>query len=514
MRTAFRQRTRALAKGFQQNFKSGDIMVDRKIAIVGAGPTGLVCLKEALALGLVPTAFEARSGIGGLWRKDDGLVWSSLHTNLSKWTCAFSDQPWPSQVQDFPSAGELRTYLSSYAERFGLEPFMRPGTRVTSVTPSDGGWRVTSLANGHSDTEWFDNIVICSGVFGTPYIPPLQNVTTFRGEVHHSTVYRNADPYQGKRVTVVGASFSGIEVACDLAAAGISVDLVFRKFSWIMPRLIQGETGHVPLDLLFYQRPPKLKQKVSNGEANLNRAKYFESEFGNPGRLHPALMMPVDTSPPMAAISDDFGTHIKSGAIRPKRASITGYTASGLVLDDQTTHVADAVIFCTGYGCDLSFLEPAVRQAIAYNPADRFVPFVADRTVFHPDLPGLAFAGVYRGPYFGVMELQARWATMVFADVIAPPTREQSAVNIEIERQIRSEVPQPQFPHGNYVEFADSIASEIGALPADDTTPTEIADAFARGPSLPSHYRLTGPSADPQLALETIRSAWARIGMQ
>lgn len=489
-------------------------MAGKRVAIVGGGPTGLVCLKEALRLGLQPTAFEARSGFGGLWREDDGLVWSSLHTNLSKWTCAFSDHPWPLHVQDFPSAVELRNYLSSYAERFGLQPFLRAGSRVTAIKAEREGWMVTSQSNGLLENELFDNIIICSGVFGTPYIPPLQNTMAFKGEVHHSTDYKKPEPYRGKRITIVGASFSGIEIACDLASAGVPVDLVFRKFSWIMPRLIQAEMGKVPLDLLFYQRSPKQAPPVSKSEANLNRAKYFESEFGNPGVLHPALKMPVDTSPPMAAISDDFGSLVKSGGIRPKRASITGFAEKGLVLDDLSIHEADVVMFCTGYGCDLSFLDPTVRQAVAYNPADRFVPFVADRTVFHPDLPGLAFAGVYRGPYFGVMELQARWATMVFADAIAAPSHEQSTRNINTEKQIRAEVPQPQFPHGNYIEFADSIAAEIGVLPGEKELPPEVADVFMRGPSLPSHYRLTGPCAEPDVAMETIRSAWARIGLQ
>lgn len=488
-------------------------MASKKIAIVGTGPTGLVCIKEALALGLQPTAYEARSGIGGLWRKDDGLVWASLHTNLSKWTCSFSDHPWPTHVRDFPSAAELRTYLASYAERFGLASFVRTGTRVTNIARSGQSWLVTSVRGTKEDKELFDCVVISSGVFGTPYIPPFQDRIAFRGEVHHSTDYRTATPYKGKKVTVVGASFSGIEIACDLAAAGVPVDLVFRKFSWIIPRLIRGESGLVPLDLLFYQRPSEQKPSLSKADANLNRARYFDSEFGNPGKLHPALTMPVDASPPMAAISDDFAHHINAGLIHPKRATVTGFNTTGLTFDDHSQLDSDAIIFCTGYGCDLSFLDQSLQRSIEYNPSDRFVPFVADKTVFHPDLSGLAFAGVYRGPYFAVMELQARWATMVFSDQLAPPSREMSLAQVEAERSIRREAPQPQFPHGNYVEFADAIATEIGILPVDGAA-VDVARALSRGPSLPAHYRLTGPMCTPEQSLATIQSAWDRMGLQ
>ncbi len=75
------------------------------------------------------------------------------------------------------------------------------------------------------------------------------------------------------------------------------------------------------------------------------------------------------------------------------------------------------------------------------------------------------FVGFYRGPYFAVMELQARWVAGVFADAISTPTADEIDVGIADAQTLRNFSPRPQFPYGNYVEFADRIARQVGCYP-------------------------------------------------
>lgn len=68
----------------------------------------------------------------------------------------------------------------------------------------------------------------------------------------------------------------------------------------------------------------------------------------------------------------------------------------------------DYVIFCTGLRPCLSFLPPKIMSLLEFDMDDLLQPLILHHQTWNPSVPGLAFVGVYRGPYFGAMELQAR----------------------------------------------------------------------------------------------------------
>jgi len=117
--------------------------VGRKtIAIIGAGPSGLVAAKEAWEAGLLPTVFEKAEDIGGLWRPNTGLVWDSLMTNISRHTCRFSDFAWGDVEDDagegcsdlFPSAKKVHEYLHRYmAKHSYIKDRLHLNTEVVRV---------------------------------------------------------------------------------------------------------------------------------------------------------------------------------------------------------------------------------------------------------------------------------------------------------------------------------------------------------------------------------------------
>jgi len=83
----------------------------------------------------------------------------------------------------------------------------------------------------------------------------------------------------------------------------------------------------------------------------------------------------------------------------------------------------------------------------------------------HPNLPGLYFVGMYKGPFFAVMELQARWACRLLSGKLTLPSKDKIAEGLAKEIQIREFQPRGQFPHPDYVKFADEIAELAGSFP-------------------------------------------------
>lgn len=68
----------------------------------------------------------------------------------------------------------------------------------------------------------------------------------------------------------------------------------------------------------------------------------------------------------------------------------------------------DHIIFCTGLRPNLEFLPEKILQQLEYDVNDSLQPLILQHQTWSPSVPGLAFVGVFRGPYFGAMELQAR----------------------------------------------------------------------------------------------------------
>jgi len=149
--------------------------VAKRVAVVGAGPSGLATVKELLDEEHIPTCFEKAIEPGGVFRfgEQDGVVWESCRLTSSGPMTAFSDYPVRRHQTDHLLAGEYCDYLAQYAEALGVLRHLRLGTVVESVKPDpNGGWIVSSATtNGPRHEEQFDAVAICSGLHQHPHLP-------------------------------------------------------------------------------------------------------------------------------------------------------------------------------------------------------------------------------------------------------------------------------------------------------------------------------------------------------
>ncbi|XP_023787336.1 dimethylaniline monooxygenase [N-oxide-forming] 5-like [Cyanistes caeruleus] len=101
-------------------------MAARRVAIIGAGASGLCALKCCLEEGLEPTCFERSKDIGGLWRfeerPEDGRasIYRSVIINTSKEMMCFSDFPIPEDFPNYMHNSKIMEYFRMYAQHFDL----------------------------------------------------------------------------------------------------------------------------------------------------------------------------------------------------------------------------------------------------------------------------------------------------------------------------------------------------------------------------------------------------------
>jgi len=485
-----------------------------RIAILGGGPSGLAACKAALEEGLQPTVFEQAAGVGGLWRSDGaGKVWNAMRTNLSKFTCAFSDDPWPGEAPDFPSAMEVQAYLEQYASKHGLRQHVQLHSRVTSLELlAAGGWQVswqTGADEGQQHrSEAFSYVIVASGIFARPQRLALPGMETFSGELIHAADYREPARFAGRRVLVVGAAFSGADLAVNLAGVAASVTVATRRPLWYLPRYVKSK----PVDLLFYSRAAADRSRgASEEERNRNRHAFFASIVGDLPRPL-AAPDPSRGDLPFVAITDTFLDAVRAGSVVARPTEVVAFEGQAAVFADGKREEFDAAILATGYCLELDFLAAPQRQALELDPEDLLQPAILHECVWRPELPGLAFVGIYRGPYFAVMELQARWACGVFSGRLPAPTAAELEAGLEAERSVRRQRPRPQFPHGDYVGMVESLAHRVGVHPAEilASESDDLRPLLHDGPLLPFHYRLVGFGARRAVAEAAIRECAAK----
>jgi dimethylaniline monooxygenase (N-oxide forming) len=475
-------------------------MTSPSVAILGSGPSGLAAAKATLEHGLRPVVFEAEAQPGGMWGGPGRGAWSDFaRTNISRYGCAFSDCAWPEDSDVFPVRRDVVLYLRRYADSFDLLPHVQFGTRVVSIRSVDGGrWLLAwSDADGQGEAV-FDHVVVGSGFFTEPFTPAFPGLADFAGEVFHSGACGQAAVLRarcaGKRVLVVGAAFSGTEIAAQLAPYA-RVTVTLRQPMWFLPRWVRATDGGslYPLDLVINSRR-------ANNPMRHDPHLFLRRVGGDPGAASPELTFDRGRELPRTiVISDEFLGLVQGEAVTVKRSAGLEFNSGGVIYSDGTRQALDVVILCTGFTSSLPFFDPATLRMMGFDASDQLQPHLLHRSMFHPDLPGLAFIGHYRGPHFPVMELQSRWLARIVSGELPMPDRATMLAGVADERAIRARLPRPQFPHGDLVSLADGLARDVGVYPAlaeDDV----LRERVIQGPLLPAHYRLMGPHAKPELA--------------
>jgi cation diffusion facilitator CzcD-associated flavoprotein CzcO len=198
------------------------------VAVIGAGPCGLVATKTLKERGISVICFETGDRVGGLWaiknKNGRGGAYCSLHINTSTAMTQFSDFPLPTNAGDFPSHSVMGRYFSDYADRFELQEVLRFGIEVRQCVPVADGY-LLSLFDRTTKVHFeqrFDALVVANGHHWDPSFPQPLPTDGFAGDTLHSGSYMSPrDPVDvcGKRVLVVGIGNSAVDIACEICEA-------------------------------------------------------------------------------------------------------------------------------------------------------------------------------------------------------------------------------------------------------------------------------------------------------
>uniref|UniRef100_A0A8C0IW00 Flavin-containing monooxygenase n=1 Tax=Chelonoidis abingdonii TaxID=106734 RepID=A0A8C0IW00_CHEAB len=469
-------------------------MAKKRIAVIGAGSSGLCTIKCCLDDGLEPTCFERSEDIGGLWRfkenPEEGRasIYKSVIINTSKEMMCFSDFPIPDEFPNYMHNSKIMEYFRMYADHFDLLKYIRFKTTVISVTrrpdfSSTGQWDIVTESKGKQESAVFDGVMVCSGHHTNAHLPldSFPGIEKFKGRYSHSRDYKNPQEFSGKRVIVIGIGNSGGDLAVELSHEADQVFLSTRRGAWVLNRV--AEQGY-PLDIVLTTRLKAFfKQMLTTSMVNQwaeNRvnARFNHAHYG----LRPQIISQHPT------INDELPNRIISGKVLVK-PNIREFTETGAIFEDGTREEdIDAVFFATGYSFSFPFLQDCVK--VVENQVSLY------KFIFPPHLekPTLAFIGLIQplGAIMPIAELQSRLAIQVFKGLIKLPTESDMMANITQEKdEIQRHTIQV-----DYVEYMDELACLVGVKPnllSLFLTDPKLAMEVFFGPCTPYQYRLRGP---------------------
>ena len=349
---------------------------DYDLLIVGAGFAGL-----GMAIGLLRegrrdfVVLERAGDLGGAWRDNR---YPGCACDIPSVLYSFSFAPNPDWSRIYPTQGEIWGYLHRLAETRGLLPFIRFGKAVVSMVFDEAAqlWRV---ATADGDLLTARVVVTAAGGLSNPVVPAIEGAETFQGPMFHSARWDEAFASTGKRVALIGAGASAIQIAPALAPLAARLHLFQRTPPWVIPRHDRARKawerrlfaafppvqallrlgvylGHEVRAVGFLGRIGILKIAQRAALAHLRR--------GLPDPAKRAAATPdYVLGCKRVLISNDYYPTLARDDVELVTAPIARITPKGIVTADGVERAVDAIVFATGFAVQEPLQGIEVRGA-------------------------------------------------------------------------------------------------------------------------------------------------------
>lgn len=420
--------------------------IDR-VAVIGAGISGVVTAAHLLKAGLEVTVFERNQEAGGVWLYDDrtpvdpvfpatkpsegeqtggyediqesdrlvlehappGPCYVGLQNNVSTPLMRVTLNSWPDKTPDYVSHRVLKEYIVDTSKKSGVYDETIFGAKVTNIekVTKKSKWQVswtelredeaTGKVKEQDSNALFDAVVVASGHYHAPRIPDIIGLADIKrlwpSRVFHSKGYRKPDQYAGKNVLLIGGGVSSTDIARELGPVATSIYQSTRNGAYDITEKMLPENGTRVAEIAFFE-----------------------------------ITGATGTEEPPAAATNwhlPIKVHLKSHGQEP------------------TLEQIDYVIVCTGYHFTLPFLRrfheddtPTAEASDTVLVTDGTQVHNLHKDIFYIPDPTLAFIGVpFYTATFSLFEFQAIALAEVFAGIARLPSgsnmREEYRAKIE-----------------------------------------------------------------------------------
>jgi Predicted flavoprotein involved in K+ transport len=439
----------------------------KKVAVIGAGPSGITALKNLLDQGIEAVAIDRNHDVGGNWiyseDESHSSVFETTHIISSKTLSQYEDftfDDFDPETADYPSHDELRRYFQAYAAHFNLYPHIRFGIMVKHCRWIDEEtWEITTEKDGIEEKELFTHLAVANGHHWKPRYPNYPG--EFSGEFLHSHHYKKAAPFKDKRVLVIGGGNSACDVAVETSRVSKKTAISWRRGYRIVPKFIFGK----PSDKVAEQSkwiPPRLRMFLNSILLRIiigkNEAYGLRPPTEHFGATHPT-------------INDELLHKIRHGKVKP-RMDIKKFEGKKVVFEDGKEEEYDTIIACTGYWLSHPFFD---KDFIDYSSG----PVPLYLKMFHPKITNLHFIGMFQplGCIWPGAELQSKLMAQELIGNWKRPENLEELCEKEVKNPDFKQINSPR--HTITVDFHRFVKDLKKQLPKNYVSKTPILKALS-----------------------------------
>lgn len=239
-------------------------MNNKKIAILGAGPSGLAQLRAFEAARLARNnnlpeivCYEKQDEIGGMWNYTwrtgldqngepvHGSMYRYLWSNGPKECLEFADysfeEHFKKPIPSYPPRAVLKDYIMGRINKQDISKYIKFECPVRWVDYNEETKKFTVTVMNHKtqaqEVDEFDYVVCATGHFSTPNMPSFEGIESFPNRVLHAHDFRDALEFKDKDILLVGGSYSAEDIATQCYKYGAnSITISYRTkplgFDW------------------------------------------------------------------------------------------------------------------------------------------------------------------------------------------------------------------------------------------------------------------------------------------
>lgn len=229
---------------------------DFKVLIVGAGMIGINAAIKLQQAGIAYQVIEAEHNVGGTWLVN---TYPGAAVDTESRIYSYSFEPNSSWTRYYPTGPEFLTYLNKVVDKYGVRDRIDFDTYVSGAKWDEAGakWVVKATRDGKPVTYEGNYLICACGPNNGPKFPDVKNMEAFKGRVVHTAAWDNDLDVTGKKVVLVGAACSGVQVTAALADKVEKLTLVMRQPEYLIPD-VNDKPQVDPLEIWAMENTPSL----------------------------------------------------------------------------------------------------------------------------------------------------------------------------------------------------------------------------------------------------------------